>query len=179
MSKSSRKMILASMLVALDVILERFLAIQVESNHYNIAIVTIVFAAIYLGAPYALSVAALGDIVGALIAPSGPYFPGFTFTNIVAAICLALFMEKKVTVFTVSASIVINKLICTLVLNSLWVSILYRGGVDAFPAYLVTRIPQAIIMGVIEIALLIFVFHDKSKIRHLLDKNMKTFRIIK
>ncbi len=164
------KFIMASVLIALNIVLERFLTFHIESNHYSISVVTIVFAIVYLGLPYGIAVAALGDIIGAVLFPIGPYFPGFTLTNILTALCIGLFLRKKVNTLNTSSAILINKALGTLILNSIWVSVLYKGGIDAFPAYMVTRIPQAIIMTVIEIAAILIIFHDKSHIRKMLNR---------
>ena len=166
------KLVMTSVMIALNIVLERLLTFHIESNHYSISVITIAFAAVYLGTPYAISVAALGDIIGAIMFPIGAYFPGFTLTNILTALCICLFIGKKVTVWGSVVSILINKIFGTLILNSIWVSVLYRGGIDAFPAYAVTRIPQSIIMFVIETAILILIFHEKSHIRKLLNKTL-------
>ena len=167
------KIVLTSVMIALNIVLERFLTFHIESNHYSVSIITIAFAAVCLGTPYAVTVAALGDIIGAVLFPIGAYFPGFTLTNILTALCLCLFIGKKVTVLGSIVSILINKAVGTLILNSIWVSVLYKGGIDAFPAYMITRIPQAIIMFLIESVILILVFHEKSHIRKLLTKALK------
>jgi len=167
------KIVLTSVMIALNIVLERFLTFHIESNHYSVSIITIAFAAVFLGTPYAVTVAALGDIIGAVLFPIGAYFPGFTLTNILTALCLCLFIGKKVTVLGSIVSILINKAVGTLILNSIWVSVLYKGGIDAFPAYMITRIPQAIIMFLIESVILILVFHEKSHIRKLLTKALK------
>lgn len=164
------KIVLTSVLIALNIVLERFLTFHIESNHYSISVITIAFAAVFLGTPYSITVAALGDIIGAVLFPIGAYFPGFTLTNILTALCICLFIGKKVTIFGSTAAILLNKIFGTLILNSIWVSVLYRGGIDAFPAYMVTRIPQAIIMFVIETAAIILIFHDKSHVRKLLSR---------
>ncbi len=171
------KIVMTSILIALNIVLERFLTFQIESNHYSISVITIVFAVIYLGLPHGIAVAALGDIIGALLFPIGPYFPGFTLTNILTALCIGLFLRNKVNILNTCCAILINKGLGTLILNSIWVSILYKGGIDAFPAYMVTRIPQAIIMAVIEIAVIILLFHDKSHIRKLLSKAVNKAKI--
>ena len=62
------KIIMTAILVSLNVVLERFLAFQFQENHYTVSIITVVFAVVYLGTPYAVIVAALGDILGAIIA---------------------------------------------------------------------------------------------------------------
>ena len=167
------KLVMTSILIAINIVLERFWTFHIESNHYSISVITIVFAIVYLGMHYAIAVAALGDIIGALLFPIGAYFPGFTFTNIITAVCLALLLRKGVGVINTSLAIFINKAIGTLVLNSIWISVLYRGGIDAFPAYMVSRIPQAIIMLILEIAAILILFHNNSHIRKLLDKTVK------
>ena len=167
------KLVMTSILIAINIVLERFLTFHIESNHYSISVITIVFAIVYLGMHYAIAVAALGDIIGALLFPIGAYFPGFTFTNIVTAVCLALLLRKSVGIINTSLAVLINKIIGTLILNSIWISVLYRGGIDAFPAYMVSRIPQAVIMLAFEIAAIIIIFHDKSHIRKLLNKTVK------
>lgn len=167
------KIVLTSVMIALNIVLERFFTFHIESNHYSISIITVAFAAVYLGLPYAITVAALGDIIGALMFPIGAYFPGFTLTNVLTALCICLFIGKKVTVVRSITAVLINKAIGTLILNSIWVSVLYKGGIDAFPAYMVTRIPQAIIMLVIESIILIYIFHEESTVRELLNKSMQ------
>lgn len=166
------KIVLTSAMIALNIVLERFLTFHIESNHYSISVITIVFAALYLGTPYAVSVAALGDIIGAFLFPVGPYFPGFTLTNILTALCICIFLRKRVTVLRCAVAILLNKLFGTLILNSIWVAVLYKGGIDAFPAYMVTRIPQAIIMFLTETVIVLLLFSEKSKIRVMLNKSL-------
>lgn len=172
-TKQLFKLVMASVLIALNIVLERLLTVQTESNHYNLSIITIVFAVVYLGMPYAIGIAALGDIIGALLFPVGAYFPGFTFTNIVTALTLALLLRKNVKILNTSLAVFINKIVGSLILNPLWISILYRGGIDAYPAYMVTRIPQAVIMLFVEIIVITLIFNDKSHIRKLLNKTVK------
>ncbi len=167
------KIILTAILVALNVVLERVFAFQIESNHISLSVITLGFAAVYLGVPHTVAVATLGDILGAIIAPTGPYFAGFTLSNIIMGICIALFLRKNANPISISLAVIINKILCTLLLNSIWVSVLYKGGIDAFPAYLVTRIPQAIIMTIVEIAVLILLFWNKSTLRKVLDTAVK------
>lgn len=167
------KIVFTAVMIALNVVLERFLAFQIESNHITISVITVAFAAVFLGTPYAIAVSAIGDILGAIIAPTGPYFPGFTLTNILTALCIGLLISKNVTIARTTIAIVLNKIFGTLILNSIWVAILYKGGIDAFPAYMVTRIPQAVVMAIVEIVLIILIFHKKSSIRKILSKSIK------
>ena len=167
------KVVFTAVMIALNIVLERFFAFQIESNHITLSVITVAFSAVFLGTPYAVAVSAIGDILGAIIAPTGPYFPGFTLTNILTALCIGLFISKKVTIIRTSIAIVLNKIFGTLILNSIWVAILYKGGIDAFPAYMVTRIPQAIVMTLVEIVIITLIFHEKSHIRNILSKSVK------
>lgn len=164
------KIILTSILVALNIILERFLAYSVWNNTVSFGFITVAFAACYLGTPYAMAVAGLGDFIGALIKPFGPYFVGFTITNIAFGLILGLFLYKKATVLRIGISSIIAKIFCSLILNTIWVSILYRGGIDAFWAVFVTRVPFSAVMVIVETLIISLLFSQKSKTNLLIKK---------
>ncbi len=171
------KLILTSLMIALNIVLERLLAYSVWNQTISFSFITIGFTAVFLGWPYAVAVGALGDFIGALVLPFGPYFFGFTLTNAVAAFITGIFLYKRATPIKIVSSVLINKITCSLILNTIWICILYRGGIDAFPAVVVTRIPQAAIMFVIECIAFIILFAEKSKIKQQLDKAFnKIFR---
>ena len=173
MNKSKKilfKLILASILVALNIILERMLAYSVWNQTISFSFVTIGFAAVYLGIPYAAIVAGLGDLIGSIILPFGPYFFGFTLTNLMAGAITGIFLYKNANMIKIISSVLINKILCSLILNTIWISILYRGGIDAFPVVFASRIPSAAIMLVVESIVLIILFAKKSKVRNLFDK---------
>lgn len=176
MNKSKKflfKVILSSILVAFNIILERMLAYSVWNQTISFSFITIGFAAVFLGAPYAAIIATLGDLIGSIILPFGPYFFGFTLTNLVAGAITGIFLYKNANSVKIVLSVLINKILCSLILNTIWISILYRGGLDAFPVVLVSRIPSAAIMLVIESVVLIILFAEKSKVRKLLNKSFK------
>lgn len=169
------KIILTSLLIALNVIMERFMSFNVWNQSIGFSFITIAFAAVFLGIPYAVAVGAFGDIIGALLFPFGSYFVGFTITNILAAFITAIFIYKKASVINIIASVIINKISTTLILNSIWITLLYRDSLDAFPAVLITRIPQAAIMAVVEIIVVTLLFSQKSKIRLSIEKTINKF----
>lgn len=167
------KIILTSILIALNIILERLLAYSVWNQTISFSFVTIGFSAVFLGFPYAAIVATVGDILGSLLIPFGPYFFGFTLTNAIAGLITGLFLYKNATVIKIALSVFLNKILCSLILNTIWISILYRGGLDAFPVVFVSRIPQSAIMFVVEIVVLSLLFTEKSKVRKMLNKAFK------
>lgn len=167
------KIVMSGVLIALNVILERFVAYSVWNQTVSLGFITVAFAASFLGLPYAVAVAGLGDLIGALLFPFGSYFVGFTITNCIYGLLLALFLYKNATVINVTLCVIVNKLICSLGLNTLWISLLYRGGIDAFPAVLITRIAGTAILAAVEITVLLICFTKKSKIRGLISKTIK------
>ena len=168
------KIILAAILVALNIILERFLAYSVWNNTVSFGFITVAFAACYLGVPYAMAVAGLGDLIGALIKPFGPYFVGYTITNILVGLCLGLFLYKNAGIIKISLGVITYKVFCSLILNTIWTSILYRGGIDAFWTVFITRVPFAVVMTVVEIVIISLLFSNKSKINSLIQKNLNS-----
>ena len=159
------KIILTALLIALNVILERFVpTYSVWNNSVSFGFVAVAFAACYLGTPYAIAVGGFGDLIGALIKPFGPYFPGYTITNMLVGLCLGILLYEKATVLRISIAVLINKIVCSLALNTIFISVLYRGGIAAFWVVFVSRIPFVALMTVVEIAVISILFTKKSKI---------------
>lgn len=167
------KIILTAILISVNVILERFVpAYSVWNNNISFGFVAVAFAACYLGTPYAIAVGGFGDLIGALIKPFGPYFPGYTITNMLVGLCLGIFLYKKANIIRIAIATVLHKLVCSLILNTVFISVLYRGGIAAFWVVLVSRIPFVLLMIVVEITILTILFSKKSKINQLILKTL-------
>ena len=69
------KIVLTGILIALNVIMERFMSYNVWNMSIGFSFITVGFAASILGIPYAIAVAAFGDLIGALLFPFGAYRP--------------------------------------------------------------------------------------------------------
>ena len=123
-------------LTAMEIVLNRFLSI----NAWNLKI------------GFSFVVAALGDFVGALVFPIGPYFPGFTFTAFLTGAVFGFFLKGKTSVPRVLAAVGINQLILSLLLNSLWISVLYGS---PYLPLLSTRIVQCAVLIPVEIILIL------------------------
>ncbi len=179
MQKSSKrqqlfKIILTALLIALNLVLERIVpSYKIWNQDISFGFVAIAFAAAFLGTPYAAVVAGMGDLIGSLLFPFGAYFPGFTLTNCIYGIILAEFIYKNATPLKIVICVILNKITCSLILNTLWISLMYRGGVDAFFVVLVPRLVGTAIIATIELVVLLLVFSTKSKARTLLDKHLK------
>ena len=69
-----------AMLSAMQVVLSRFLSIQTPVVKIGFGFVPVMFAGALYGAGGGALAGALSDVVGALLFPSGSYFPGYTLT---------------------------------------------------------------------------------------------------
>lgn len=135
-------------LVAMEIILSRFLSIHTWNLKIGFSFVPIVVTAMLFGGVYAGLVGAIGDIIGAILFPVGPYFPGFTITAFLNGVIFAFFLKKKPTFMNIVISVLLVQIVGSLGLNTFWISMLY--GSPFWPLF-ATRIYQTIVMSVVQI----------------------------
>lgn len=135
-------------LVAMEIILSRFLSIHTWNLKIGFSFVPIVVTAMLFGGVYAGLVGAIGDIIGAILFPVGPYFPGFTITAFLNGVIFAFFLKKKPTFMNIVISVLLVQIVGSLGLNTFWISMLY--GSPFWPLF-AARIYQTIIMSVVQI----------------------------
>ena len=145
---SVRHMVIIAMLVALRVVLARFASFSAWNVRIGFSFLPTALAGILYGPLSAAVVGGLGDFIGAILFPSGAFFPGFTFTAALLGVIFALFLHKKMTPLRIILCVVTEMVICTMLLNSLWISILYGS---SFKALFATRLYQAAILGPVHI----------------------------
>lgn len=146
-----KEMVLISALVAMEIVLSRFLSFNVWNMKIGLAFAPIVVAAILLGPWKAAITAGIADLVGALLFPSGTFFPGFTLTAALIGLVYGIFLYKKQTLPRILMAVGINQLIFSLLLNSLWISILYGA---PYVPLLVTRLSQVAILVPVQIIII-------------------------
>ena len=150
-------LVILAMLLALEVILTRFLSITLPIVRIGLGFLPIAVAAILYGPVWAGLLYAMGDFIGAQLFPVGPYFPGFTLTCFLVGVIYGVFLYKKeITWLRCALAAGVSLLLCTLLLNSLWISILYG---KAFMGLLPARAVEAAIMLPVQ-TLLIKIVND-------------------
>lgn len=152
-SNNVNQLAIMGVLIAMDVILARFLSINTPITRVGFAFIARAIAAIVLGPLQAAAVGFFADFIGAIVFPSGAYFPGFTLTAAMIGLIYGLFLHRKVTIPRIVAAVVASQIVCSLGLNTLWLAII--TGTDYF-ALLSTRLIQAAVTGAVQI-LTIFV----------------------
>ncbi|MDR2795926.1 MAG: folate family ECF transporter S component [Spirochaetaceae bacterium] len=164
-----KKLVLASLLLAILIIVERLISVQTQFLRISFAYVPIMLCAILMGPAWSAGVAALGDLIGALLFPKGPFFPGFTLSALLTGLIhgLLLYNTKNnrqflvrliISTFTVLVFIHIG-------LTSLWLVIMYK---KAFIAFASARVIAAAILLPIEAGTIFL-------LKVFLDPVMKTF----
>ncbi len=147
----SRTITLMGVLTATEIVLSRFASFSAWNMKIGFGFVPIVIAAMLLGQVKAGIIASLADFLGAVLFPIGPYFPGFTLTALLTGIVYGIFLYKRTTFLRIVIAVCVNQLILSLLLNTLWISILY--GSPYGPLFM-TRIIQSLILIPVQIAVI-------------------------
>lgn len=151
----TKKMILTALLLALTIVLSRFLSINTQLISIGFSFVPMALAGIWLGPKYSAIICGLADLVGALLFPFGTYFIGFTISAICKGLIYGLVLYKKGEELNNKELIIRLIIACVLVIgivhilmNSIWLVIMYD---KAFTAVLYTRLITEVIMVPIQI----------------------------
>ena len=144
----THSIVLMAMLVAIQVILSRFLSINLWNLKIGFSFVPIAMAGMLLGPLGAGLTGAVADLIGATLFPSGTFFPGFTLTAFITAFGYGFFLQKKQNMPNILAAVLFSEIVGTILLNTLWISIMYGA---PFVAVMIPRIGQAIGMAIVEV----------------------------
>lgn len=147
-SSNVNQLVMMGVLVAMDVILARFLSINTPVTRIGFAFVARVIAAIAFGPLQAAAVGGIADFIGAIVFPTGGYFPGFTVTAAMIGLIYGLFLHRKVTVVRIVGAVATSQIVCSLGLNTLWLSMMTGS---SFAALLSTRLIQAAVTGAAQV----------------------------
>lgn len=158
----NKKIILTAILLAMLIILSRFLSIKTPILKISFAFVPTMLCAVWLGPKWTVLLNVLGDIIGATLFPTGPYFVGYTISTAIAGFIYGMFLYRKeensysdkqffirLILSTVLVSIIVN-----MGLNTLWTSITTG---KAFMVLFWTRIIKQLIMIPIHIIVILFI----------------------
>ena len=164
---NTKKLIVSAQLLALDVVLTRLLAINTPLMKIGLGFAAVALCAILYGPWWAALVAALGDLVGALLFPTGAFFPGFTLTAACTGFIfgLCLYRRGKSLLWPILAA-VLNVVLVSFLLNTAMIS--YISGTP-YATLLKARAVQLAVMLPVQIAVLVFLSRS-AIIKKLLDR---------
>lgn len=155
------KLCTLALLLALEIILTRFCSITTTFIRVGFGFLPISIVGILYGPFWAAAIYAVGDLIGAILFPSGPFFPGFTLSAALTGLILGLVLHKRnvnhKTSFIASMLVVI---LIDLLMNTYWLSILYGEG---YIAILPGRIVKCLLTVPIQTLLIPFTWNKLAK----------------
>lgn len=162
--------VFAGVFVALSIIFTHIFAIQATFIRIGFGFIpTAIFAAMF-GPWRGACMAAVADVIGCMIFTPGLYFPGFTLSAFCAGYIYGhFFYQKTITLPRIAAAIGIIVICIDLVLNTLWLSLLYQKAAGAF---LTARLLKSIVLLPIQTALL-YTVYKPLRYYHLLRPSTK------
>ena len=164
---NTKKLIVSAQLLALDVVLTRLLAINTPLMKIGLGFAAVALCAVLYGPWWAALVAALGDIVGALLFPTGAFFPGFTLTAACTGLIfgLCLYRRDKSLLWPILAA-ALNVVLVSFLLNTAMIS--YISG-SPYTTLLKARAVQLTVMLPVQLAVLVFLSRS-AIMKKLLDR---------
>ena len=140
---------MAALLIALSVVLTRVFSASlmiagVPAARLSIGFLPIILAGIALGPYFGMAVGAAADVLGYFLFPSGVYFPPITLTS--ALVGLLAYLIYRATTHSrewlrLLSCVAVTQIVCSMLLQTLWVSILYgKGYMLLFPARAITTL---------------------------------------
>lgn len=144
MKITTRQLAVSALLVAADVLFARVIALNTPIMKIGLGFAAIALCAMAYGPWWAAGVAALGDLLGSLLFPTGAYFPGFTVSAAMTGVIFGLTLYRREARFASAlAAAAANCVLVSFLLNSALIS--YISG-NAYTAMLAARAVQLAVM---------------------------------
>lgn len=159
--RKNKKIILVAILLAMLIVLSRFLSVKTPIIKISFAFVPTMLCAIWLGPKWTILLNVLGDLIGATLFPTGPYFIGYTISTAIAGLIYGIFLYQKEGKECSMKSFLLRLILSTTLvavivnmgLNTLWTSITAE---KAFWPLLLTRITKQLIMIPVHVIVILF-----------------------
>lgn len=155
-----------ALLSALSVVFNAFAINFTQDISVSFTYIVCFVAGVFLGPVEGFTVGVIGDLIGCLIAPKGPYAPTITLSSGLLGLLpwlLFRYFKKLPTEIKIILSFVLTFLICSVAINTTTWYIMYNSKTEFFK-YIVTRNSIQIIVVAINCALTCIVFRPIAKV---------------
>lgn len=144
--RRTRTLTTAGILLAIQMVLSSYGTIELnDSLKISLAHLTLAPTAIFFGPVVAAFQGALSDILGFLLKPTGPYFPGFTLSALLGGLVYGvMFYKTQRRVWQIVLARLIIIVVINIALNTLFLTMLYG------PSRLVT-LPARALKNIIQL----------------------------
>lgn len=154
-----KKLALSAMLVAMQIILSRYLGIQSSFFQTSFGFVAIATASAVLGPLCGAACAFVADLLGVLLAGTGAYFPLFAINEIAYALLYGVFLHTpRRSPLRVVLCVIIQCVFIAIPLTPVWLYIYFKyvvGTAQAFSIIFTQKITASLIEMPIKMAVLI------------------------
>lgn len=172
----TKKIILSALLLAMLIVLSRFLSVKTPIVKISFAFIPTMLCAIWLGPKWTVLLNVLGDVIGATLFPTGPFFIGYTISTAIAGLIYGLLLYKRKEntyndtqfILRLILAVVLVTCISNIGLNTLWISI--TAG-KSYKVLLGTRIAKELVMIPIRV---IIVFLIEKMLRKSFDTYIRS-----
>ena len=160
--KKTRILVFMSLLVALNVLLTHIIpVIQTDILRVSFGFIPLSLGSMLFGPLIGGIGGAVSDLMGMVVAPKGPYFPGFTLNAFLSGMTYGFFLYRKPkTLPRIILAVLCVSVFINLGLNTYWLTILTGKG---FLALLPSRIIQNGITSLIQIIIIPLVWRYVGK----------------
>lgn len=134
-----------ALLIALQIVFTRFFSVTMPVLRIGFGFLPVAVTSILYGPVWGGIAAAMADVIGMMLFPSGTYFPGFTLSAMLTGVIYGVFLHgKNFNIARVIASVLTIQIFVHLGLNSLWLNMITG---QAWLAILAPRVANGIIMA--------------------------------
>lgn len=150
-SLSLQILVRVAVMAAMDVLLMNYLGIHTKFTKIGFAFVPIAVCGMLYGPKWSTLCAGLGDIINCLLGPYG-WYPPLTVTACLNGFVFGIFLKGRSDKMpAIIAAVLVFQIFISLGLNTLILSHLYETPLREL---LISRVPQTVIMTVVQIAVL-------------------------
>jgi ECF transporter S component (folate family) len=149
------RLIILGLFIALEIILTRFLSIHTPIVRIGFGFLPIAMLGIMYGPLWASAAYAIGDLIGIMLFPSGPFFPGFTLSAALTGLTYGIILYKKP--ITWKRVLIAAAIVClgiNLILDTLWLYILMDTAVIGMLPARVIKVSVMLVVQTLTIPLI-------------------------
>lgn len=155
--KSIRFLALMAAFIAMKIIVGSIYIPVAQNLRIGINFAVVAVEAAIMGPVAGIVSAAIADILGFMMFPSGPFFLGYTLTAMAGSFVYAiLFYQQRITITRIAIAKIINNYLVNVLMGSVWSAMLYD---KAFIVYAANSAIKNTLLLPAEILLLTVVFN--------------------
>ena len=161
----------AAMLLAVAVILSFFKISLSEVMEIRFSNIPVAVAGMLFGPGVGGAVGALADILGYVVRPTGPYFPGFTISSALSGVIFGLLLQKNRSLGRIILACVLYEVFVGILLTSVWLHLLYG---TPLPVLLAARIPKELVMLAFHVVVLALLVKPAAELTRMAGERKRT-----